>query len=70
MTLLDGTTAPFYSQRYQRHTAFAVDSLYISTMNVNFFFHSQKTVREGAVDSQRGGEACIELFKDPEFGIK
>ena len=25
-------------------------------------------MREGAVDSQRGKENCIELFKDPEYG--
>ena len=29
---------------------------------------SQKTVREGAVDSVRGVEAAIELYKDPEYG--
>lgn len=28
-----------------------------------------KTVREGAVDAQRGGEAAIELYKDPEYGL-
>lgn len=28
-----------------------------------------KTVREGAVDSQRGKENCIELYKDPEYGL-
>ncbi|XP_068699332.1 anoctamin-7-like [Montipora foliosa] len=27
------------------------------------------SVREGAVDSQRGGEAAIELYKDPEYGL-
>ena len=25
-------------------------------------------MREGAVDSQRGKENCIELYKDPEYG--
>ena len=25
-------------------------------------------MREGAVDSQRGGEGVIELYKDPDFG--
>ncbi|KAL9970224.1 hypothetical protein ACROYT_G022562 [Oculina patagonica] len=28
-----------------------------------------KTVREGAVDSVRGSEAAIELYKDPEYGL-
>lgn len=28
----------------------------------------QKTVREGAVDSVRGVENVIELYKDPEYG--
>jgi len=28
-----------------------------------------RSVREGAVDSQRGKESAIELYKDPEFGL-
>ena len=35
---------------------------------MNTDFPSQKTVREGAVDSVRGVEAAIELYKDPEYG--
>ena len=38
-------------------------------LTFNFVIFPQKTVREGAVDSVRGNEAVIELYKDPEYGI-
>ena len=38
-------------------------------LTVSSDISSQKTVREGAVDSVRGVEAAIELYKDPEYGI-
>lgn len=41
---------------------------YSSLFSWSEFILFKKTVREGAVDVQRGGEAAIELYKDPEYG--